>query len=225
MLDLKITKQRFVDHLYYSKWMYVGIIAAAMVLFSLIFTVTKPVVPNALKVDITVLGMSMQDMEKSQWQKDILATLSEDQQEVNIYTLGFSSEDGSMDYSMYEVMAARMAAKEDDILILPKEIYLSFASQGGFLPMDDVAALYDLPEDYNLDELTLSTEDNPESHLYGIPISHLMGFVDLGIDPTDKVMAVLVYTENYDNALKAIDYIMGKTDSVLLSQAPDETEE
>ncbi len=227
MLDIKFTKKRFKDHMYYSKWAYIAAILGAAALFSIVFTVTKPKVPNELKVDVTVIGVTLQEPEKNMWQKEILETLSEDQQEVNIYALGFSGSDGSsMDYTMFEVLAARIAAKEDDILILSKDVYLTYASQGAFYSMDEIVGKYDFPEDmYDLEEYKTTTDEDTESHLYGIPISHLEGFVDLGVDPTDKVMAVLIYTENYDNVLKTIDYMMGKTDSILLSQMPIETEE
>ena len=216
MLDLKITKQRLKDHLYYSKWLYLVAAAIALVIFSLIYQIAEPVVPKGLKVDIAVIGFSVDETEKTVWEDDILSILPEDQQEVNIYSLALPTDDSSNGFAVYQILTAKMTAKEDDILILPKDLYLSFASQGAFLAVDDIVSRYELPEGLDLDEYKVAVTDEQtaqEPHLYGFPIDNISGFRDMGIDPEGKVMTILVYTENYTNVLKAADYIMNKTES------------
>ncbi len=219
MLDLKFTKQRFKDHLYYSKWLYLIFISLAVLGFSLIFSITEPEVPKELKVDINVFAVVLEETEKIIWEEEILHSLSQDQQEVNINTLGFTgSEEASLGISVFEIMTTKIVAKEDDIFIMPKDIYIAYAKKGVFIAMDDIFPKYEFPEELDLQEYKVRLEENIEtdgdSHLYCLPLDNVKGLNDLGIDPTDKVLVVLVYTENYDNVLKAVDYIMNKTVSV-----------
>ena len=223
MIDVKFSMQRFKDHFYYSKWLYVAFVLVGVFVFSMVFSVTKPVVPNEYKVDISILATSLQDSEMSVWSEEILALLSQDQQEVNIYAMGFDdSEDSTMGYSIYEILAARMAAREGDIYIMSKNMYISLAQQGAFFPLDDIALNYEYAEDLDLEEYKIQIEDTDKpngqaAHYYGLPLDNVLGLVDLGVDPREKVICVMIYTENYDNAIKAVDYIMNKSESVVIT--------
>ncbi len=218
MIDLKFTKERFVNHFYYAKWLYIITILAALAVFSMVFTITRPIVPKEFRIDINFIGGSVQEFTKDIWEKDILAQLPEDQQEVNIYSLGIGSGDNpSADYTVYEVLAARMAAKEDDLLIMPKSIYQSLASQGAFIPLDDIAQKYEYAEGIDIEEYKLKyregiEENDTQLHLFGLPMDNALGIVELGIDPRDKVAVILVYTENKENVLKVLDYLINKTE-------------
>jgi hypothetical protein len=230
MIETKITTQRLKDHFYYAKWLYVVFILTGVLVFSMIFTFTAPKVPGEYKVDVSVFATSLDDNASAEWQQEILSMLPEDQQEVNIYALGFgaSSEESLGGYSPYEVIAARMAAREDDIYIMPKDIYLSLAAQGAFMEMDDVVGNYEYPEEVDLEEykVSYSEDENVEGplHYYGLPLDNSMGLVDIGVDPRERVIAILVYTESYDNAMVAVDYIMNKTESELLGSIQDQQE-
>ena len=228
MIDTKITVQRFKDHFYYAKWLYVVFILVGIVTFSLVFTFTQPKIPGEFKVDISVFASSLDDSAAAEWEQDLLAVLPEDQQEVNIYALGFgaSSDETLGGYSSYEIIAARMAAQEDDIYILSKDMYLSLASQGAFCEVDDVVGNYEYPEDMDLEEYKVqySGDENADAplHFYGLPLDNALGLVDIGVDPREHVIAILVYTENYDNALTAVDFIMNKTESEVLNSVQDQ---
>ena len=225
MIDVRFTKERFKNHFYYAKWMYVVFVALGAVIFSMVFTFTRPVVPKEFRIDISIMGFTLQDAEKEIWEQEILAGLSEDQQEVNIYALSFGGSEGDSigGYSVYEILAARMAAKEDDIYIMSKEIYMGLASQGAFTVMDDIITDYEYPEELDLEEYKVELQDSEgtdgQPHFYGLPLDNVMGLVDLGVDPRQSVIGILVYSENYDNALKAVDYIMNRTESEILNNA------
>jgi hypothetical protein len=214
MIDLKITKNRFVNHFYYAKWLYVGTILAAIALFSIVFTVTAPVIPKEFKVDINVIGGSIQEFIIDEWEEEILALLPEDQQKVSINALPFSGGEGG--YSVFEVLAARMAAKEDDILIMKKDVYEPLAAQGAFIPLDEYAKKYTFSEEVDLESYKLNyaegVSDDMESHLFGVPLNNALGLVELSLDPREYVVAVLVYTQSVENALTTLDYLLAKTE-------------
>lgn len=219
MIDLKITKKRFLDHFYYAKWLYVFMIAGALFLFSMVFTISKPVVPKEFRVDISILGVTLQEDVKILWEEEILAMLPEDQQEVNIYAMGFGGDENSTGgISIYEIIAARMAAREDDIYIMNKELYDFLSTQGAFHEMDEMALNYVFSEEIDIEEYKYTLEDEPEidgkKYLYGLPLDNVLGLVDLGIDPRGKVIGILIYTENYDNVAKTVDYILNQTESI-----------
>lgn len=224
MIDLKITKDRLKNHFYYAKWLYVVAILGAVLVFSMVFSVTEPQVPKNLKIDINVIGATLNDAAKGIWQEDILEELSEDQQEVNIYALALGADNSTPGISVYEVLVARMAAKEDDILILPKEVYDGIATQGAFLNLDEYASKFEYPEGVDLEAIKVKLEEDiadgdTEPHMFGVPIDNLIGFADLGVNPIGRVAVIMVYTENKDNAFKALDFIMSKTESVFANQA------
>ncbi len=230
MIDTKITAQRFKDHFYYSKWLYVVFILSGIAVFSMVFTLTRPTIPGEFKIDISVFAASMDDNAASEWEQGILALLPEDQQEVNIYAMGFgaSGEETLGGYSPYEIIAARMAAHEDDIYIMPKDIYINLAAQGAFYEMDDAIGNYEYPEEIDLEEYKVQyrEDENVEvpPHYYGLPLDSSLGLVDIGVDPREHVIAILIYTEDYDNAMTAIDYIMNRTESQVLNSVQDQQE-
>jgi hypothetical protein len=228
MIDLKITKDRFKNHFYYAKWLYIIAIVGAVFVFSIVYSVTEPQVPKNLKVDITIIGAALNEAGKEIWQEDILSVLPEDQQEVNIYSLAIGTE-GTGGISVYEILVARMAAKEDDILILPKEIYDGVVTQGPFMNMDDYITQFEYPEEVDLETYKVKldediVEGDTEPHYYGIPLDNVLGLVDIGLDPRGKVAVVLVYTENKDNVFKTLDFIMSKTESIIINQAQEQAE-
>ncbi|MCK5129329.1 MAG: hypothetical protein KAQ68_05740 [Clostridiales bacterium] len=216
MINLKITKERFKNHFHYGKWLYFVMITAGVLVFSLIFNMTRPIVPKEFKVDINYIGQTVNEVFETIWEEDILATLPDDQQEVNIYAFGFNAEDTSSGFTFYDVMFARMAAKEDDIQILPKAVYEMYAKGGAYISLEDIAGKYEYAEDVDIDayKFASNNSDNEVAKLYGLPLDNAMGLLELGIDPKGKVLAVMIYSENYENVYKVIDYIMNKTEPI-----------
>lgn len=212
MISLKMNKDRLSNHLHYGKWYYIVAVLGALVVFSMIHTVTEPKTPDYLKVDITVYGSYMDEIVKKDWQQDLLALLPEDQKEVNIYSMSMGEED----YNMMEIVVARMTAQEDDIIIMNTERALAFATQGVFKPLEEYIApddIRNLPEDFDWDAMYVAEEGSDDGKmLFILPLDGAYGLTELGVYPGDMSIAIMTYSENFDNALRCVQYILDQTE-------------
>jgi hypothetical protein len=230
MLNLKVTRERLINHLHYGKWTYIAAAALAMVVWNFAFSATAPQTPAEYKLDIYILA---QASNYETWEDEILAQMPEDQQEVNFYM--FSMTDAGA--SAYDVIGAWMTAGQGDIFIMSKEVYLNLASQGVFIPLDTPLAqgqnaLLDsvpIPEGYDLETLRVeyemydkkTGESSQASAICGVPLDDVKGLLDLYVIPEGMVASVTVYSANQQNAVNALAWIINnKRASVYESSGP-----
>lgn len=211
MIDLKLDKRRFKNHMEYSKWLYIGVIAGACLLFGIVYSVTEPKVPDEYRVDILVDGNILYQTSADRWSAEMLERLPEDQQLVTIYGMSFEA----LGYQTMELLMARMTVGEDEIYILPYDTYRGFAAQQAFYDLTDIADQfqYQLPPDREIEDYYVQTEDFEgeltEARLYGLPVDGAHGLLyDLGIDPTGKVLCIFSNNKNLDNAIECAKYIL-----------------
>lgn len=218
MISLKMSKERVKNHLAYSKWWYIITLALIFIIFNFTYNASAPKVPDWLKVDITVYGNGYLDTGGSRdWEAEMLELTGGDQKEVNLMSMSLGSNEGEA-YQMLEVLAARMAAGEDDILILPTVYVQAYIKQGAFMPLEDYFSIDDienLPEDLDIANyygiLDEGAGEDTKEHLYALPLDGAERFYELGISPDELSIMILIYTENFENAIKCVDFIVKQT--------------
>ena len=107
---------------------------------------------------------------------------------------------------------AYMAAGEADIYFLNEQYFKSYASQGGFLPLEDMVAdgtlnvgdvdltkgYVTFVEEYDENDLPVKTSQ----HLFGIPLESFYGFMSgMQIDNRDLYAVITVNNQNDANVL------------------------
>jgi hypothetical protein len=220
MIDLKLNAKRFKLHWQYYAWRYVIILAAALVAANFLYTATEPKTPYGQKVDIYLYSGVLSDDETKAWERELLRMLPPDQKEVNILSMPIIE---GQDFN--SIVAARMAAGEGTVIILPKsvpgsggnaiDLFTGTAVSGGFIPLKDIRSELDLPEGIDLSAGTVDIQpdlNTPAESLWcGIPLDSLQGLRGL-FDPQGLVAALPIYAkDNMPNALAAMNWLLSKT--------------
>jgi len=215
-------KKKLKDHLRYEGFLYVAVIFLLCTAFSMLFSMTKPEADADKRVHILVAS-SLDSRKAESWSREILALLPEEQEEVEF--LVFSINEG--DYDDSEVLSAfyaRLLTHEGDLMVLPYWLYEICAQRQFFVPLSDAGEdgvvwldKLTLPEGVDPErdrvDIALSYDENDvplETHsaVCGIPLDKMMGLWDANVNPSDMVACVPYYSENKDNAIIALQWLL-----------------
>ena len=222
---MKEILKKLKNHLRYDAWLYVGAIFILCVAFSMLYSITEPEVDADKRVHILVASQVSGDVSDS-WSEGILSVLPEDQEEVEFLVLNITEgdyEDGEVLQAFY----ARLLTNEGDLMILPYWLYKICGERGFFVPLSDTRQdgstwleLLDLPDNVDPERdrinLVLETDesDNPTSTrsvICGIPLDEMSGLWEINVNPSDMVACIPYYSQNQDNALKALQWLIDHT--------------
>ena len=184
------------QHLAYSWWKYLLIAALAFGLVDLLYTVTAYRTPNEKKVEFYVCGLT--DTEKlTEYMEHVRTTEMEDMEVMTPLQLLDDDYYGSMQLMTY------MAVGEGDVYLLPRDQFVSAASSGSLVPLEEDAELMALFNEagINLQNGWRRISETGESHLCGIPQSKLPGLEKYAL-AKDGYLCVIITGGNTENALK-----------------------
>ncbi len=183
-------------HLTYSWWKYVLVLIAGIFLVNLIFTVTTPRIPEDKRVDFYIYGLSDSESLNAYMEK-VRSEEMPEMEEMTSMTMFVDDSYGPMQLMTY------MSAQEGDVFLLPRDEFLSYASSGAFLPLEDDEELMAIFNEAGIDLRrgwrTLS--DSDETHLYGIPADVLPG-LNVLCYADNGFLTVTVYNGNQENVMK-----------------------
>lgn len=195
-ISTPVNKKTVKHHLDYHGWKYVLLVIIALAGWSLIYTMTKPVLPPDQRIDIYIQSeTTMEDTIRSfvdpVWQETV-----PDVKEVNIATLMLTDE-----YNASMQMMVHIGAVDGDIYLLDELYFQRFARQGAFVPLEPLVESgklnvdgIDVQKGYQDNVLEYDKNDVPlktENHLYGIPLESLYGFMtEMQVD-NRKLYAVI----------------------------------
>ena len=113
-MDIRVTKERLNDHLSYDWWKYIAILVASIFLWSLLFTMTSPRLapPQKMEMIFVVNGYNYEGAERMRG--GLSQYLSQDFVEIN-----FNNYSAGDDYTMSQVISARLSVKEGDLYVFP----------------------------------------------------------------------------------------------------------
>lgn len=201
----KITKERLRNHLHYGKWYYIGAIVAAVVIINIALNVTKPDYPRESRVSIMIYGGVAEQSVVEKWESDMLNLLPENQREVEIVTT--VNAEGSMEM----IIVARTVASDDDIIILSSDAIENYASQGMFMPLDELITrdkIKELVKDDDLTKYEMFVEGAEKDQIYYLPLSQVEGFDEIGLYGDSLCIGVLLNSPNSENAAICLEYLM-----------------
>ena len=205
------------NHLTYSWWKYLLVLFAGTFLVDLLFTVTAPQTPEELKVEFYIYGHAdTQGLEE--YINKIHETEMSDMESVTYTTLTMDATYGpgtrgcghlSADQAAEEIarmqLTTYIAVNQGDLYYLPREDYLSLASNGAFLPLEEDEELMAMLEEagVNLRRGWRTVNDTDETHLFGIPADLLPGLARYCYTE-DGYLSVLYGCGNNENTLKLL---------------------
>ena len=183
-------------HFTYSWWKYVLVLIAGIFLVNLIFTVTAPRIPEDKRVDFYVYGLSDSESLNAYMEK-IRSEEMPDMEIMTSLTMFPNDAYGPMQLMTY------MSAQEGDVFLLTRDEFLSYASSGAFLPLEDDEELMGIFNEAGIDLRRgwRTLADSDETHLYGIPADMLPGLNALCY-ADNGFLTVTVYNGNQENVMK-----------------------
>ncbi|MBQ9251247.1 MAG: hypothetical protein IJ188_01250 [Clostridia bacterium] len=191
-----VNKQTLRQHLTYSWWKYALLIILGTLLVNLYFTVTAYRSPESKKVSLYIYGYG-NEAELNAYMARVQEEQMPDMEEMNALLLATDATYGPMQLSTY------VAAGEGDVYLLPRDQFVSLATSGAWLPLEEEEELTSLftERDISLQSGWRRDSDTGESHLFGIPIAKLPGLEKLTM-VENGYLAVLVTNGNDDNVLQ-----------------------
>ena len=183
-------------HFTYSWWKYVVVLVAGIFLVNLIFTVTTPRIPEDKRVDFYIYGLSDSESLNAYMEK-IRSEEMPDMEIMTSLTMFPNDAYGPMQLMTY------MSAQEGDVFLLTRDEFLSYASSGAFLPLEDDEELMGIFNEAGIDLRRgwRTLADSDETHLYGIPADMLPGLNALCY-ADNGFLTVTVYNGNQENVMK-----------------------
>ncbi len=182
-------------HFTYSWWKYVLVLVAGIFLVNLIFTVTTPRIPEDKRVDFYIYGLSDSESLNAYMEK-IRSEEMPDMEIMTSLTMFPNDAYGPMQLMTY------MSAQEGDVFLLTRDEFLSYASSGAFLPLEDDEELMGIFNEAGIDLRRgwRTLADSDETHLYGIPADMLPGLNALCY-ADNGFLTVTVYNGNQENVM------------------------
>lgn len=192
-----INKNAIRQHFTYAWWKYALLAVLAVFGWNLIYTVTEYRSPADKKIDMFVFSYGENELMNA-YIEQIRTTYMSDMEEMTSYFVGVDDTYTAMQLSTY------IGAGEGHLYILPKDYFQSYASQGAFLPLEDVPGLTDMLTEAGIsyDRGWRTEEDSGEKHLYGIPLADFPGLSAYLYDTSDLYISITVANGNDENSYK-----------------------
>lgn len=214
MIDMKLNKDRLGVHWHYYRFRYALVLVLVLVGANFLLSATKPQTPPELRVDVQIVSDAYSSDAMDLWQQQLLCLLPPDQKELNVSALPLIAGDSG---TVYQMLAARMSAREGTIWILPASYFEDYAKQGAFLPLDDNLSSFSLPKDIDLSKVKVAEQNDDGSsgvpHVYGIPLDKCTGLSEYFI-VKDMVLVFPSYAKvNFENAKIIANYMLSRTDT------------
>ena len=205
MPNTKLTREKLKIHFHYSRMIYLLVIAVAVLIGNLAYSVTTYHAPNARRVDIELVGAyadtsseacqeaiaqllaAGQEAERAADAEQGIDVTAEDYecalQEVDMLTIEYdanSSDSESSYYGLQKYMVT-LAAQEGDIYFLSRSQLIELIEQNAIVPLDEYieSGVID-PGDRDLGNVTFDEYDDDENatgerHIYALQASSLTG--------------------------------------------------
>ncbi len=191
-----LNKDTLRQHLTYNWWKYILLIIGAIFVTDLLFTVTAYHAPDSKKVEFYVYGYADSDS-LEEYMYTVRDEHLPDMEEMAVVQLLADETYGPMQLTTY------MAAGEGDLYLLPKKEFVTYATNGYFLPLENEAELMSV-----FDKAGISLQsgwrretESGETHLYGIPYQQIEG-LNRYVYADDGYLCVFVNNGNTENVMK-----------------------
>lgn len=206
-----INKEQLRHHWNYNAWKYLLMVVLTIFGWSLIYTTTAYRSPQDKRIDLYVMTATATQEKMDAFMKPIWEEVTPDMETVSSVVLSVGDE-----YTSYMQLTTYIFAGDGDIYFITKDFFESFASQGAFLPLDDLVADgtldvgdVDLKKgyvtqvlDYEMDANGLERPIMGERHLYGIPLDSFYGFMEgMQLDNRGLYAVVLAMNQNDENVI------------------------
>ena len=205
MVKDRLTAAKLRNHIAYDLWKYVLLVVGVWFGVDLLFAQTAYRSPQDKRVDVCIMSATVTDELMNSFFEPLWQSAVPEMELVEGSILFPISENDP--YSGMALMTG-MAAGDGDIYLLPADQFKALATQGWFIPLDELVENGTInAEGVALDSCRLTVVDEETkqayTHLYGIPTDSLFGLMDgLQYDNRGGVMCVATNSMNEENAVR-----------------------
>lgn len=214
MYKVNINKATLQNHFQYDWWQYFIAIAATIFIWTMIVAMTRPQTPAELKVDIFLVGGFAFEEGLDAMSADILEDFP-NLQEINFTNIVIDG-NPQLEVAGRQKLMVMLGSQTGDIFVFNQEEFEVLATQGAFLPLDGAVddLIQDLIPQEELDRHLFASEEAEgvysEPRVFGLPLKGSIAFEESFFDVENKVIAVMAYSRNSQNALNVMRWILEK---------------
>lgn len=192
-----ITIKAIRQHFTYSWWKYALLALLAIFGWNLIYTVTEYHPPADKKIDLFVFGVGEEELMDA-YMEDIRVNEMPDMEEMGSAFLLVDDTYTPMQLATY------IAVGEGHLYMLPKSYFQDYASQGAFLPLENIPGLVEKLEAAGIDLARgwRTEAESGEKHLYGIPMENFPGLAAFAYTYDDTYLSITTTNGNDENSYK-----------------------
>ena len=192
-----ITIKAIRQHFTYSWWKYALLALLAIFGWNLIYTVTEYRPPADKKIDLFVFGVGEEELMDA-YMEDIRTSEMPDMEEMGSAFLLVDDTYTPMQLATY------IAVGEGHLYMLPKSYFQDYASQGAFLPLENIPGLVEKLEAAGIDLARgwRTEAESGEKHLYGIPMENFPGLAAFAYAYDDTYLSITATNGNDENSYK-----------------------
>jgi len=207
---IKFTKKSLADHFKYYAWIYV----AAIVISTSFFNISTTMIRNQAPPDQKLYSFVCGDAIALDYFITFHAEMTQAFPHLKVVAcdnLAYNSM-STMAKEQKEKFLSLISNKYGDVLVIPYNEFADLAKEGAFEPLEDDFQQYlDDVDPISLKTVTMKLQldetKEPETHVYGIPLSHLE-FFPYYYDTNDKVIVLTSFSQNKDNARSLIKWYL-----------------
>ena len=198
-MNTPITRESLKDHFSYNWWKYLLVVVTAYFVFGprpigLLYTVTTHTPPEK-EVSFYVYGQ-INEKALNNYMENVRVSEMPDMESMQPSMLMPDDNYGPMQLLTYA------AAGDGNVYLLPRDRFISLASQGLLAPLEDDEELMALLAEYDVDlQRGWRKNDNGENHLCGIPQDKLPGLGEYAY-ADNGFLCVLITNKNPENTMK-----------------------
>jgi maltose-binding protein MalE len=180
----------------------------------MVVAMTRPQTPPEKKVDIFLVGGFAQEEVLDALGTKILEDFPK-LLEINFTNIVLEG-DPQLELAGRQKLMVMLGSQTGDIFVFSHDEFEMLARQGAFLPldglMDDIIEAK-IPHE-EMDEYRIAVEDEEgresEPRIYGLPLKETVVFDDAFFDVENKIIAVMAYSRNAENAVDVIRWLVSK---------------
>lgn len=212
MYKIQVDRAAIQNHLHYDWWKYLIGIAATILIWTMVTTITRPQTPPEKKIDIFLAGGFAFDEALSALSARMLEDFPE-LLEINFTNIVLEG-DPQLEFAGRQKLMVMLGSQSGDIFVFSRDEFEMLARQGAFLPLDGLIddKIEELIPHEEMEAQKIAVEDEDgqpgDPRIYGLPLKDTAIFDDAFLDVENKVIAVMAYSRNIDNAIEVVRWMV-----------------
>lgn len=204
-------KQKAVYIWDYYKLIIIGSLIGFVIVGNIIYTIAKPEPAYAMNLVMVNTSMIMEEEHKVFTDYEKATGLTETGEKISINSNIRLSGDmqSQTDFANYQLLSVLLMTNEIDLMLSDETIFKTMAASGGFYEISDILS-EDILKKYEDYIVSVTDEETKKTYACGIKLPEDTILIQEEIYTTSPVAGILSGTENKEEAIKLLLYLLGE---------------